>query len=305
MVGPAEAYATSDDGSIFSNWIVVEAWLSAETDAEHFVSIATATGARWAVLDDYRVDATYQAVLRAANLRWLQFDGAAQKPLWADLILNANPATRPEDYAAVVHNPIAKLLLGPRYAILRPEFPPAGLRPLQRPVEQVLVTFGGGDDRGAIEFVLSTLLPCTPATLRFLVISGAYNPLNQQLAEWIDAKGNDRVTLCVNPEPVAPLFASCDLAIMAGGTTTYEAACCGLPMILVSVADNQVRQSMAWQAVGAAVYLGAFEGIYPELLKSEFFQLFKNDRKRNAFANVGAELVDGFGVQRIAKEMSV
>ena len=303
MVGPADAYATPEDESIFSNWIAVDSWLSADTDAEYFVNIARAIGAKCAVLDDYRVDAKYQAVLRDAGLRWLQFDSAVQEPLWADLILNANPAARPEDYAAVVHNPVTKFLLGPSYAILRPEFTTARLRPLQRPVEQVLVTFGGGDDLGAIEFVLSTLIPCTPAALRFLVISGAHNPRNQQLAGWIDAKVSDRVTLFVNPELVAPLFASCDLAIMAGGTTTYEAACCGLPMILISIASNQVRQSAAWQAVGAGVYLGAFADINPEFLKGKFFQFLNNDSERNRCADVGTRLVDGFGVHRIAKEI--
>jgi len=301
MVGPDAAHAKTADQETFEDWISVSDWSSAPEDAARLIDMAHQFLAEWLVLDDYRIDEAYQLSLRAAGLRWLQFDGAAEKALWADVVVNANPAVRPEDYAGVLRNPGTRLLLGPRYAILRPEFERIELRDPGRPVEQILVTFGGGDDRGANEFVLSSLLPVTPPDLRFLVVSGARNPSNPSLKRWVDAHGQGRVSLHIDPEQVAPLFASCDLAVMAGGTSTYEAAACGLPMILITIAGNQIPQSKAWGEMGAATYLGAMEDVQGSHLESAF-QCVMNDRQcRQNMGLTGSQTVQGTGARCVAE----
>lgn len=300
MVGPDAAHAKTADQETFEDWIPVSDWSSATEDAARLVDMAHQFGAEWLVLDDYRIDEAYQLSLRAAGLRWLQFDGGAEKALWADVVVNANPAVRPEDYAGMLHNPGTRLLLGPRYAILRPEFERIELRGPGRHVEQILVTFGGGDDRGANEFVLSSLLPVTPPDLQFLVVSGARNPSNPSLKRWIDVHGQGRVSLHIDPEQVAPLFASCDLAVMAGGTSTYEAAACGLPMILVTIAANQVPQSRAWSEMGAAIYLGAMEHVQGSHLASAFQNVMNDHQRRQNMCLAGSQAVQGAGAKYVA-----
>jgi len=304
MVGPDAADARPEDQDIFSDWIPVPDWPSANEDATRLVDLARRLDACWAVLDDYRVDENHQLTLRAAGLRWVQFDGTARKPLWADLIVNANPAAHPEDYANVLRNPETRLLLGPRYAILRPEFASVVPRDPHRPVRRILVTFGGGDDRGAIKFVLSTLLPETPSTIEFLVISGARNPRNPSLIEWIERCGQGRVRLHIDPPQVAPLFLSCDLAVMAGGTTTYEAACCGLPMILLTIANNQVPQSRAWATSGIAEYIGDLYNIGPQHLLDPFRRLYTTSPTCQSMAINGRKTVDGAGAHRMSQQFS-
>lgn len=273
MVGPDSAYAKPGDDAVFDEWLPESEWPSSQEDALKTIKIAQEHQADWLVLDDYRIDEGYQLTIRAAGLRWLQFNGTASKPLWADIVLNANPAARSEDYQAVLRNPNARLLLGPRYAILRPEFDQVTPREPGRPVKKILLTFGGGDDRGANQFVLSTLLPFTSPKQQFVVISGAANPSNPSLKRWIHAHGQGRVSLHIDPEQVAPLFASCDLAVMAGGTSTYEAARCGLPMILIAIADNQVAQSRAWNELRVAKYLGMIGQINSPSLVTAFENL--------------------------------
>ena len=73
-----------------------------------------------------------------------------------------------------------------------------------------MLTFGGGNDNGANEFVLSTLLTATPNYLKFLVISGSTNPNNNFLKKWILLNGGNRVDLLINPKNVAKLYSSCD-----------------------------------------------------------------------------------------------
>jgi len=268
MVGPDQSYVKPADHELFEDWIPVADWSSSADDAQRLIDIAQAHQSKWLVLDDYRVDETYQLELRKFGLRWLQFDGSASKPLWANIVVNANPAAKVEDYAEVLRNADTQLLLGPRYAILRPEFDHVVPREPWRPVKKILVMFGGGDDRGAIQLVLSALLPVTKPDQQLIVITGAENPNNQTLMEWIDAHDKGRVDLYIEPNNVAQLMVSCDLAVMAGGTSTYEAVRCGLPMILITIADNQISQSRAWSKIGKAVYLGCLGSVRTEEIAS-------------------------------------
>lgn len=294
MVGPDQSYATPVDHKIFGDWIPVPEWSSSSDDAQRLISIAQVQQSKWLVLDDYRVDEAYQIELGRFGSRWLQFDAGANKPLWADVILNASPAAFAEDYSTVVRNPNARLLLGPAYAILRPEFQDVTPRRLGRPVKKILVTFGGGDDRGVNQFVLSALLPVAELDQRFIVISGANNPSNPILKEWIETNGQGRVTLCIDPDNVAQIMLSCDLAVMAGGASTHEAVRCGLPMILISIASNQEKQCDAWDSLGEAEYLGDFSMVKTGSLVDAFFSIRKKIVKRTSplkYTGNGAQFI--------------
>ena len=297
IVGPDSAYAKPGDDAVFEEWLPVWEWTSSQEDARRTISIAQKHQADWLVLDDYRIDEVYQLAVRAAGLRWLQFDGTARKPLWADVVLNASPAALSEDYQAVLRNPNARLLLGPSYAILRPEFDQVISQDLGRADKKILLTFGGGDDRGVNQFVLSTLLPVTSPEQKFIVISGATNPNIQSLKRWIDAHGEGRVAMHIEPEQVASLFASCQLAIMAGGTSTYEAVRCGVKMIIITIADNQVPQSKAWHELGLAIYVGSFGVFSPQVLIEKYKELASEKIGRRA----ADSLVDAQGAHRVAR----
>lgn len=299
MVGPAMEYSNASDKQVFSDWVPCGEWQSSTEAATRLLCLAKDFAAQSAVLDDYRIDEPYQIVLKDHGLRWLQFDGTAQKPLWANWILNSSPTARSEDYQLVKRHQGAKLLLGPGYAILRNRFREIGTRSCSRPLHRVLVTFGGGDDRGAIEFVLSSLVEHVGPNIEFLVVSGKTNPRNASLSAWINSIGS-RVTLEIDPTDVAQVFADCDLAIMGAGSSIYEAACCGVPMILVAIADNQIKHGAAWEKMGAAMFLGELGNITPTSLQSAFRQLSESSLRRAEYCKVAQSFCDGLGAQRVA-----
>jgi UDP-2,4-diacetamido-2,4,6-trideoxy-beta-L-altropyranose hydrolase len=301
MVGPKPSDQTDADADVFEQWIEQSEWLAESDDAAKLVTIANQYGGAVLVLDDYRVGVVYQKVILETGLKWLQFDGRADGPLWADWVVNTSPAARPEDYARLLQKPGARALLGPQYAVLRPEFSaPTPRRPEKSQVTDVLVTFGGGDDRGAILFVLEALLPAAAASIHFQVMAGRNNPGNPEIKRWIDSNAAPRVRLHVSPAQVAALFSACDLAVMAGGTTTYEAAFCGLPMLILTLAANQERQSQAWHDKGAAVYLGRFNEVTGEGLISHFSKVSGSPELREKMSKCGQHEVDGKGARKIA-----
>jgi spore coat polysaccharide biosynthesis predicted glycosyltransferase SpsG len=186
--------------------------------------------------------------------------------------------------------------------MLRREFAAPAAPPPSPIAGRILVTFGGGDDRGAVLKTLKALLPALPGDVRFVVVSGAHNPRNAEIAGWIEAHGARQAQLHVGPAEVAPLMSSCSLAVMAGGGTTYEANFCGLPMLLIAIADNQVSHSKAWQDAGAARYLGRLEDVGPQALLSEVLKALGAAGKSTP-APGARRLVDGLGRTRVARIM--
>lgn len=296
LAGPPRDFAIAGDEAIFDDWITMPFQSPPAADAAALAALMSARSAKLAIVDDYRVDEAYQKVLREAGIHWLQFNDGPRMPLWADFALNPSPEATVSAYRQVVCAPETKLLIGPKFAMLRREFT-APAAPLPPPnARRILVTFGGGDDRGAVLKTLQTLLPALPDAFRFVVVSGAHNPRNTEIAAWIEAHGSGRAQLHVNPPEVASLFSGCSLAVMAGGGTTYEANFCRLPMLLIAIADNQVAHSKAWQAVGAARYLGRLENLTPDVLVSQM--------RAALDTQAGAKrLVDGHGRTRVAKLM--
>tara|TARA_B100000575_G_C23133480_1_gene657930 strand:+ start:2054 stop:3073 length:1020 start_codon:yes stop_codon:yes gene_type:complete len=275
MVGPQKSYMNDKDQNLFIEWISVNKWKSSLEDSNILIDIAERNKNAFLVLDDYRINEDYQLNLRKSGISWLQFDNHENKPLWADIIINPMPGLSNKDFKNVIRNTNAELLLGPNYAILRPEFFKALKTNYSEKIKNVLVTFGGGDDRGGNQFVISSLLDNTPNYIRFVIISGSTNPNNSKLRSWINSHGKGRVDLHINPKKIAKLFLTCDLAIISGGTTTYEADCCGIPFVIISIADNQIEQSLAWDRVGKANYLGDINNVDKNLLISSFNNLLK------------------------------
>lgn len=302
MAGPEDAWRLPGDAALFQSWTPLS-WTSAEADAAAFVELAGSLGARVAVMDDYRVDEAYQRRLRAAGLRWLQqFDASNPPPFWADFVANGGPRETPEHYRALARNPATEFLLGPEFAVLRPAFAKLPARDANRPLRRLLISFGGGDDRGMAVRALEALT-AGPADLSMRVMSGASNPGNPVIADWIASHAADRAELVVNPDDVAGEYLNADLAVIAGGTSTFEAAAAGVPMLITAMADNQIRQGLGWQDRGAAIYLGRASEVDPLDIAAQATALGRDAARRAAMSRAGQANVDGQGCARLADRL--
>jgi spore coat polysaccharide biosynthesis predicted glycosyltransferase SpsG len=183
--------------------------------------------------------------------------------------------------------------------VLRTEF--AGVEPRrpERPVERILVTFGGGDDRGGIAFAIRALAPALPEGIELVVMTGANNPNIPQIRDLVSKHGFDNINLQVAPPDVPALLVSCDLAVMAGGTSITEAAYCGLPMVLMAIAANQQGQCGGWERLGAARYLGPLETCPSERLSGSVLGLLDDWAARAEMARCGTGNVDLNGAARL------
>lgn len=299
MVGPGEEWRTQQDAALFSDWVPM-VWKDAISDAQALVSLARAYDRAVLVLDDYRVDEIYQRVLVDADLGWMQqFNSAAPPPFWGRWVVNGGPGEHAERYRPQMRNPQTRFLLGPDYAVLRPAFCTPREKQAQT-MDKVLVALGGGDDRGVTRKLLGGLLDKGPRHLRYRIMSGRSNPSNSLLSEWVAGEASGRVELSIDPEDVYAEYAWADMAIIAGGTSTFEAAALGLPMLIIAMADNQLNQARGWVERGAAFFMGHYGDLHVETVVSALSSLGHKDKFMD-MSLAARRAVDGRGCERLAR----
>jgi len=276
--------------------------LNGEADAARTVEYCQRVGAERLIVDHYNADEAYQRVLLNAGLRWLQFDGAAGFPLWADWVVSMSPAAAAERYNRLQRRPHTRMMLGPRYAILRDEFL-QWRRPRTAPPQahRLLLIFGGGDDRGACLACLDALRQVD--IFEITILSGGCNPQVPAIQTWMKKNATHRVCLLLDDADVARRMAEADIAITAGGTTTFETAMMGLPTLILQIADNQLANAQAWGRMGAAVDLGPLDDLNAGQLRDQLVKLAGSSELRERMSVFGRKHVDGLGSSRLVGEL--
>lgn len=103
------------------------------------------------------------------------------------------------------------------------------------------------------------------------IVAGAYNKNKEQLKQL--GSSFKRVELHENVTEMAKLMAFCDIAITAGGTTTYELCACGIPSIAIALADNQLNNVKRFAEEGLLLYAGDITRNKAAVLETVFIYL--------------------------------
>jgi UDP-2,4-diacetamido-2,4,6-trideoxy-beta-L-altropyranose hydrolase len=127
----------------------------------------------------------------------------------------------------------------------------------------VLVTFGGVDAADDTSKAITALL-VAGGDLEVDVIVPHASPHKAALFERFGAEA--RVTLRENVEHMAQLMDAADLAVGAGGATTWERCYLGLPTITLVVAENQVQANADLATTGIIRNLGWHQQVSPQVL---------------------------------------
>lgn len=298
IMGPNTELQTQLDRTLFVAWVPEAACFEAEADFAAFSAFCTTHQATHANMDDYRITPAYQKALRDVGIRTLQqFDASKPWAFWADFIVNAGPSERYEDYTAYLSNASTQCLFGPAYAVLRPAFSQIVAREDGRPLKRLFICFGGGDDKRTLERVIVALQARLGDQITLVAVCARTNPAAETYQRTLGSL--PQVEYQIDPPNIADLMRSCDAAILAGGTMSYEAAICGLPLILVALAPNQRRACAGWQAEIGALFLGEADHVTPEALVAAVTRLIETPSQRQMMAERGRMAVDGCGVVRL------
>lgn len=241
-------------------------WLGASwaQDATACLPILTELAPSWLVVDHYALDHRWEtAVLeRLSGPRppLLVIDDLADRHHIADLLLDQNLGRQAADYRGLVPE-ACRVLAGPGYALLRPEFREWRAASLSRRadkprLQRLLINLGGVDKDNVTGQVLDALTACDlPDALQISVVMGATAPWLEDIkAQAANLPWSTEVV--VNVDDMARRMAEADLAIGAAGSTSWERCCLGLPTLMVVLAENQQAIAETLDDAGMADNLG-------------------------------------------------
>jgi len=230
----------------------------------------------------------------------LVIDDLADRQLGGDLILDSGPARTAADYVGLAPEG-ARLLLGPQFAPVRPEF--AALRDTAlgwrgEPVGRVLVSLGLTDLDGVTGRVVERIRPRIGEAGLDIVL-GAEAPSLASLAKI--ARRDTRIALHVDSPHMARLVAEADIAIGAAGSSTWERCTLGLPTLMLILADNQRQAAHALAERDAALVVEAGAADFEPAFDRALMRLMTDEALRRRLAEASAEICDGKGAPRVAE----
>ncbi len=281
------------------------AWLgvSQQDDAEQTIAVLKNQQCDWLIVDHYGLDRVWEAQLQSYTGKLMVIDDLANRPHECDMLLDQNYAVGSEErYLAWVpeHCP---LLLGPRYALLRPEY--AQYRETMAPrtgaIKRLMVFMGGADNANITGKVLAALSTDQLKHLEADVVIGASFIHKAEVTAQASARPNTHIH---GPRPhLADLMAEADLAVGAGGGTTWERLCMGLPSLVLSIAENQVPACEALASSGLIRYLGDAHKLDAAAIESSLLEALALPDQLHALVTGNQAIVDGRGADRVAEAL--
>ncbi len=268
-------------------------------DAAFTVDLARRSGADWVVVDGYAFDGAYEEALRREGLRVLALDDYGHTRHTADVVLNQNLHATRAPYEPVPGG--TRLLLGPEFALLRPEFRRwrGAHRTHASPLRKVLVTLGGSDPQRVAPRVIDGLAPLGLDAR--LLLGGADDAAAETERRARDA-GFDVVR---DAADVSEHMAWADVAVASAGVTLLELLFMGTPSLLVVVAENQRSGALVAEAQGLAGLLGFHTDVTAERVAAAVSELRREPDRARQFAERGRAAVDGRGAERVCEALGV
>lgn len=255
----------------------------------------------WLVLDGYHFGSTYQEAINAAGIKLLVMDDSADlAKYWADVVVNQNLHAKQMAYHCT---PNTKLLQGPKYALLRPEFQPwrDWKREIPEVARRILVTMGGADPQNVTVAVIRAIGQLNYLGIEARVVVGPSNAHFHKVLK--AAQDVPWVSILTDVADMAEQMAWADVAVSAAGSTCWELLFMGLPFVAVSVADNQEPISAVLADRGLASVLDPLDTLETAAMASALRSLMISPMERARMSALGRQLVDGEGASRVLAHM--
>jgi UDP-2,4-diacetamido-2,4,6-trideoxy-beta-L-altropyranose hydrolase len=241
-----------DARSEYASWLGV----SQQQDARETIEAIGATRAAWLIVDHYGLGEEWERLLRPHVAKIMVIDDLADRRHDCDLLLDQNFFIEGEKPYDELVPPACTKLLGPKYALLRKEFREArtNLRERTGEVKRVLVFLGGADPGNVTGLAIEALSDSELLHLQVDVVIGVQNPHRENIEKLVYSR--PQTTLHIQAANMAELMCEADLAIGAGGSTTWERLYLGLPSIVIPIANNQIIPTKDLYDFGIIMSLG-------------------------------------------------
>lgn len=291
------------DDLFHSIWLGV----SQEEDARATVNILQKLKLQpdWLIVDHYALDHRWEKIVRPVVNKLLVIDDLADRLHDCDILLDQNEyLDLTKRYKGKVSDS-TQLLLGVRYALLRDEFRSARQQKkveFNSEVKKILVFFGGMDKENYTGKLLSSLEnDQISQQFKFIIVIGTNHPDLENikcLCEKFDYQ------LHINTTEMAKLMLQADMAIGAGGSSSWERCCVGLPSLAFAIAQNQVQLTQD-AALQGFIDSPDVDWNSVESIRQAVMSFIHNPLARQRIFHTALNAVDGRGVQRVLRALGI
>jgi len=295
LPAPEKSNDISDNDG-YASWLGV----SQEEDAEQVINLLASIQPQWLVVDHYGIDEVWEQRLLPHAHEIMVIDDLANRRHKCSLLLDQN-YTSTARYRSLISNQ-CKVMLGPKFAMLRPQYySQRGIcGPRSGTINRVLVYFGGSDLENISSKAMQALSSTSHSHLIVDIVIGSNNKHRETLET--QASNRSRTFIHQSLDHLAGLMAHADIAIGAGGATTWERLCLGLPTLVVTCADNQVPLAQILDKKGLIRLIGnscsVTAGDIHDAIKLEITTptLYSN-------SSIAMQMCDGTGTARVVAQM--
>jgi len=282
-------------------WLGVD-W---EQDAAETMAAVSDILPQWLIIDHYAIDRRWEEMLRAHVEKIMVIDDLADRLHDCDLLLDQNLYQNMESRYDTLVPSVCQKLLGPRYALLRPEFSLArkSLRQRSGKIKRVLIFFGGVDPSNETTKALQAVAGISDRQFAVDVVVGGGNPHKEQIQTFCAA--HDGFYYHCQVDNMAALMAAADLSIGAGGATTLERCAMGLPSLVIAVAVNQEMSCEYLAIKGVIIYLGLSDSVDTTKIQKNILTMIADTKIFFSIQNLSKNTIDCLGSGRVAGELSL
>lgn len=295
-------YRPGPDEPAYASWAGVP-W---QEDARATKTILQTCQPEWLVVDHYAFDARWERAVAGEVGHILVWDDLADRPHFCDILLDQNLGRTAQTYAGLVPSG-ARVLAGPRYAVLRREFSEirgsGQIGKGDHGLRRIMVSMGGVDAQNATSAVLDVLAGMEhPENLNVEVVIGSQSPALENVRSKA-ASMPMAVAVTVDADDMAFRISRADIAIGAAGVSAWERCALGLPSLLIVIAENQRQAAEQLAASGAAVLLGEqTDPLWPDRL-ANWLKNPARDSRLPRMAAAAAAVCDAMGGRRVVAEI--
>ena len=281
--------------SEYASWLGV----SQQQDSQETMEALGGERVDWLIADHYGLDEQWERALRPHVKKIMVIDDLADRRHDCDLLLDQNFFINGETRYDGLVPPSCTKLLGPKYALLRKEFREArnNLRERSDEAKRILVSFGGADPANITGMAIEGLSDPKLLHLQVDVVIGSQNPNREKIEKLVQKRPG--TALHIQATNMAELMSNADLAIGAGGSTTWERLFLGIPSIVIPIAKNQIPPTRDLCDLGVIMSPGESGEMSPKRLKAAVVKMLNNPQNLLEMSQSGIKTVSCDGLKAL------
>jgi len=283
----------------YEDWIGV----SQEYDAEEIVTLLRCYNIDWIVVDHYSLGKCWEIKMKKISQNIFVIDDLDDRQHECKILLNhTNLPSFKKKYKDLTSKN-TKLLLGPKYLLLSPEYLKIKNRLSNNNgnIKRIFIYYGSIDLSNETGKALEALITMNISDIIIDVAIGRNN-LNIENIKTLVSKIKNAYLHFQLPN-LADIMSKSDLALSAGGYTIWEQNYLGLASLVTGVAENQVKPTIYLDKIGCLIWLGLSEDVFKDQIINKLQMLIEHPELIINQSKIKMGLVDGLGVERVAKKM--